>query len=83
MVNLTSDESSDYVREGQAEALRASVLPAQLACGQVQSTSGVSSIASHSTLQYSPSVTWQLQTGCAHFLGAISFSSSIELLPNY
>jgi hypothetical protein len=53
-----------------------SVLPLQTLCGQVQLTSGVFSIASHSALQYFPSVIWQLQTGCAHFLGDIALISS-------
>src|SRR5579871_102113 len=38
--------------------------------------SGVFSIASHSAEQYFPSVTMQLQTGCAHF-----FASAIFVLP--
>src|SRR5579871_3872389 len=35
--------------------------------------SGVFSIASHSAEQYFPSVTMQLQTGCAHFLASAIF----------
>jgi hypothetical protein len=60
---------------------RYSVRPLQPGCPHVQSMSGVFSIASHCVLQYFPEVTVQEQTGCAHFLPAvsamlISFSSS-------
>ena len=44
----------------------------------MQFTSGIFSIASHSVLQYFPSVTWQVQIGCAHFLAAIVFFSLVE-----
>jgi hypothetical protein len=44
----------------------------------VQFTSGIFSIASHSVLQYFPSVTWQVQIGCAHFLAAIVFFSWLK-----
>jgi hypothetical protein len=40
----------------------------QMACPQVQSMSGIFSIASHWALQYLPEVVTQEQTGCAHFL---------------
>jgi hypothetical protein len=48
------------------------VLPVQMAWPQVQSMSGIFSIASHWALQYLPEVVMQEQTGCAHFL-AVSF----------
>jgi hypothetical protein len=49
----------------------------QPVCPQVQSMSGVFSIASHCVLQYLPEVVRHEQTGCAHFTafsGAILFS---------
>ena len=49
----------------------------QPVCAQVQSMSGVFSIASHCVLQYLPEVVMHEQTGCAHFTafsGAILFS---------
>ena len=49
-----------------------SVRPLQAGCPHVQSMSGVFSIASHCVLQYFPEVTIQEQTGCAHFLPAVS-----------
>lgn len=52
-----------------------SVLPLQPGCPHLQSTSGVFSIASHSTLQYFPVVTVHEQIGCAHF-----FPSAISIL---
>jgi hypothetical protein len=48
-----------------------SVRPVHARCGQVQSMSGVFSIASHCGLQYSPEVTVQEQMGCAHFLPSV------------
>lgn len=35
-------------------------------------------MASHSALQYLPSVTWQLQIGCSHFLVAMLFSPRLR-----
>ena len=54
-----------------------SVLPLHTECGHLQSTSAVSSIASHCGLQYFSEVTGHVQIGCAHFLlspAAMSFS---------
>jgi hypothetical protein len=44
----------------------------QTACPQVQSMSGIFSMASHWALQYLPEVVTHEQMGCAHFL-AVSF----------
>ena len=44
------------------------VLPLQAAWPQVQSMSGVFSIASHCVLQYLPEDGTHEHTGCAHFL---------------
>jgi hypothetical protein len=44
----------------------------QIACPQVQSMSGIFSMASHWALQYLPEVVTHEQMGCAHFL-AVSF----------
>ena len=57
--------------KGASEGADYSVWPLQALCGQVQLTSAIFSMASHSVLQYFPSVTSQVQIGCAHFLGAI------------
>jgi hypothetical protein len=49
----------------------------QIECLQVQSMSGVFSIASQTVLQYFPDVTVQEQIGCAHF---VAFVLSISFL---